>query len=84
MHDRAPSSHRRAGFSAASEESRSGRGMWHRSSFCDTTTCVEVQLGDQILIRDSKDPRSPMLSYSRDEWRAFIEGVRAGEFDLAD
>lgn len=33
-------------------------------------------------VRDSKDPNGPVLTFSRDEWLAFIGGVRAGEFDI--
>jgi hypothetical protein len=35
-----------------------------------------------VVVRDAKlDHHGPMLSYTRDEWRAFIDGVKAGEFD---
>jgi hypothetical protein len=44
---------------------------------------VEVAMTDGgIAVRDSKRPDSPVLSYDRDEWIAFVEGVKAGEFDL--
>jgi hypothetical protein len=36
---------------------------------------------DHILIGDSKNPGGPVLSYSRGEWDAFVEGVRLGDFD---
>lgn len=45
--------------------------------------CVTVRLGtEQIDVRDTKDPNSPTLSFTHDEWLAFIEGVKLGEFDL--
>ena len=45
--------------------------------------CVEVALdGETINIRDSKHPDGSQLSFNHCEWRAFIEGVKAGEFDL--
>ena len=48
-----------------------------------TNDCVTVKLGaEQIEVRDTKDPNSPTLSFTRDEWLAFIEGVKLGEFDL--
>ncbi len=34
-----------------------------------------------IVIGDSKNPDGPMLSYSRSEWVAFVEGIRQGDFD---
>lgn len=54
---------------------------WTRSSFCSDAACVEVLRADAlILVRDSKNPDQRELSFTRDEWRAFIEGVKAGEF----
>jgi hypothetical protein len=58
---------------------------WHKSSLCDTGSCVEAaQVGDSVAVRDAKDPNGPILRFSRDEWDAFIAGVRRGEFDLSD
>lgn len=54
---------------------------WRKSSRCGTSTCVEVaKVEDQYLIRDSKNPEVAALSFSKDEWEAFVEGVTAGEF----
>ena len=36
-----------------------------------------------ILVRDTKDHgRGPVQRFTRAEWRAFVAGVRNGEFDL--
>ena len=45
--------------------------------------CVEVadNLPDIVAVRDSKDPAGPALIFNRSEWHAFIEGVKAGEFN---
>jgi hypothetical protein len=44
--------------------------------------CVEVaRLRDRVLVRDSKDPAGPVLTFNPGEWRAFLAGVNAGEFD---
>lgn len=57
---------------------------WRRSTYCGNSSCVEVAIkGDEIRIRDSKHLASAALVYNRDEWLAFIAGVKAGEFDLA-
>jgi hypothetical protein len=41
---------------------------------------VEVaQDGDRFLMRSSRNPEV-VLSFDRDEWVAFTEGVRANEF----
>jgi hypothetical protein len=57
---------------------------WRTSSFTDNGTCVEVaDLPDGgRLVRDTKlGEASPVLRYTAAEWRAFIDGVKAGEFD---
>jgi hypothetical protein len=37
-------------------------------------------VGDQFLVRDSKNPSVAALSFTEAEWEAFVEGVSAGEF----
>lgn len=34
-----------------------------------------------VHVRDSKDPGGPALHFTWVEWRAFITGVKEGEFD---
>jgi uncharacterized protein DUF397 len=54
---------------------------WRKSSRCGTSTCVEVaKVDDQYMIRDSKNPEAATLTFTKDEWVAFVEGVSAGEF----
>jgi hypothetical protein len=58
---------------------------FRKSSFSGAVNnnCVEVGfVTAEILTRDSKDPNGPVLHFTTDEWRAFIAGVKAGEFDL--
>ncbi len=48
------------------------------------TNCVEVAFADEsILLRHSKEPAGPVLSFTHSEWAAFLAGVRRGEFDSA-
>jgi len=55
---------------------------WRRSSFCASGECVEIAMSDgMILMRDSKAPHVLPLTYTQDEFRAFVRGVVAGEFD---
>jgi Domain of unknown function (DUF397) len=55
---------------------------WRKSSHSNSNGCVEVAQGDdQIAVRDSKDPSGPILLFTPLEWRAFLAGVRDGEFD---
>lgn len=54
------------------------------SSFCSLGDCVEVgQAPDgSVVVRDTKDAeRRHSLTFTRDEWVAFLAGARAGEFD---
>lgn len=56
---------------------------WRTSQFCTSSNCVEVALmttGD-VGMRDSKAIDGPVLHYSRTEFSAFVQGVKAGDFD---
>lgn len=56
---------------------------WRESSFCLEGGCVSVaHHAGEILVRDSKQPDQAPLRFDADEWRAFVLGVRAGEFDV--
>jgi Domain of unknown function (DUF397) len=57
---------------------------WMKSSLSFSNgNCVEVAglAGGDIGVRDSKDSEGPVLRFTPDEWRAFLGGVRNGEFD---
>jgi hypothetical protein len=57
---------------------------WVKSRRSDMSggNCVEIaKVGDVIAVRDSKIPAGPALVYTRDEWAAFVGGVKDGEFD---
>lgn len=56
---------------------------FRKSAFCASggVNCVEVAFGPaHVFVRDSKDPDGPMLTFTPDEWTAFLAGVNAGEF----
>lgn len=54
---------------------------WQRARLCGNGECVEVARdGDVIVVRDSKDP-ALHLRYTAQEWRAFVSGVKSGDFD---
>jgi len=56
--------------------------VWRRSSFCYSGECVEVAVRDgMVLVRDSKEPHVGPLSYTPQEFKAFVRGVVAGEFN---
>ncbi|GAA2880599.1 DUF397 domain-containing protein [Streptosporangium fragile] len=46
--------------------------------------CVEVASlgGGHVGVRDSKDRSGPVLVFTPEEWKAFVGGVKDGEFDL--
>jgi hypothetical protein len=53
------------------------------SSSFSNGNCVEVAHlpGGQTGVRDSKAPHGPVLQVTTAGWRAFLSGVRNGEFD---
>jgi hypothetical protein len=55
------------------------------SSFCSMGNCVEVGAapGGGIAVRDSKRREAGHVVFPVEEWRSFLVGVRAGEFDRA-
>ena len=61
------------------------RPVWRKSSYSSGSggQCVEVADFDVAVgVRDSKNPTGPALSFSRDEFAAFIGAVKGGRFDL--
>lgn len=60
--------------------------VWRKSSYSSGNggACVEVarNLPDVVAVRDSKNPEGPALVFTPQEWRAFLDGVRADEFSL--
>jgi Domain of unknown function (DUF397) len=55
---------------------------WLIASACHQGSCVQVaRVDDSVALRNSKDPDGPVLLYSSEEWRAFIDGTKVGEFD---
>jgi len=56
---------------------------WRTSSHSGSSDCVEVAVvAGGMAVRDSKDPEGAVLRFTAAEWRAFLAGVRDGEFDL--
>ncbi|WP_344461955.1 Scr1 family TA system antitoxin-like transcriptional regulator [Kitasatospora kazusensis] len=59
---------------------------WRKSTYSGGNggDCVEVADGFAGLmpVRDSKDPEGPALLFAADAWRAFVAGVRGGEFPV--
>jgi hypothetical protein len=59
--------------------------VWHKSGSSADGGCVEVRIADEhVHVRDTKDRQGAHLTFTYREWRAFLTGVRLGEFDLPD
>jgi Domain of unknown function (DUF397) len=57
---------------------------WHKSSRSSPSgdNCVEVAFaGAAVAVRDTKNREAAMLVFTGEEWTAFLDGVKAGEFD---
>jgi hypothetical protein len=55
---------------------------WFKSSYSNGQgECVEVAItGDQVAMRDSKNPEGGALLFTAEAWGAFVGGVIDGEF----
>jgi Domain of unknown function (DUF397) len=53
------------------------------SSYCHMGGCVAVAFmsDGSIAVRDEKIADGPTLTFSADEWAAFVAGVKNAEFD---
>jgi hypothetical protein len=63
-----------------------GAARWQRSG--DGDGAIEVAMVGEpgpewVLMRVAGDTGGRVLVYDRNEWECFLDGVRAGEFDLA-
>jgi len=48
------------------------------------SNCVEVAFHEEaVLVRNSRHSSGPMLVFTANEWAAFLDGARRGEFDAA-
>ena len=56
---------------------------WRKSTFSGDSSCVEfAAMSDgNVAVRDSKNPTSGSLVFTRAEIDAMVKGAKAGEFD---
>jgi hypothetical protein len=50
---------------------------WRRSGYCTAASCVEFAIiPDCVVVRNSRLPEGPFLTFTLDEWTAFTRGQR--------
>lgn len=55
---------------------------WRIAKMSGDSNCVQVRSDDgMIVVGNSRFPEGPFLSYTKDEWAAFLDGAKQGEFD---
>jgi len=62
-----------------------GGRIFEKSSYSPNTRtvkCVYVSISQEDVLVTNIYNEGPILRFSRDEWGAFIKGVKNGEFDL--
>ena len=56
---------------------------WRKSTYStgNGDNCVEVarDLSALIVVRDSKNPEGPVLTFSPSAWRRFVGGIKSGD-----
>jgi len=56
--------------------------IWRTAVKSGADNCVQVaRQGTVIMLADSKNPGGPVLSYTLQEFDAFLDGAKKGEFD---
>ncbi|MEV6304778.1 DUF397 domain-containing protein [Actinoplanes sp. NPDC051861] len=56
---------------------------WRKATKSGTSNCVELAKvdGDTVAFRNSRQPDGAVVTYTRAELEAFIDGIKRGEFD---
>lgn len=68
-------------------ESRKGveeMATWVKSSRCEQGNCVEVNVGDDMVLMRNTEAPCVAIVISVPEWVEFVAAAKRGEFDRAD
>jgi Domain of unknown function (DUF397) len=58
-----------------------GNVAWRISSKCDGGTCVGVaRLDEFVVVGNTAHPEGPIYKFTREEWGAFLRGVKFTNF----
>ena len=61
-----------------------GRLDWATSSRCESSHCAQIRRPPPaVLLRDSKDPTGPVLSFTPVAWRMFLGALTTGQMARA-
>jgi Domain of unknown function (DUF397) len=60
-----------------------GARWWKSGRSSAQGNCIETARlpGHEVAVRNSRYPKGPVRMFSQDEVRAFLEGVKDGDFD---
>jgi len=58
--------------------------LWRKSTYSGGNgSCIEIaDLGTAAAVRDSKDRNGPKLIFAADDWRSFVDTIKAGKHGL--
>ena len=55
-----------------------------RASECAVGACAEAAVGAKKVLMRQSERLDTVISFTPEEWRAFVKGVKAGEFDISE
>lgn len=57
---------------------------YKKSSFSGNGGCVEVDIGETVKLRDTKDHEGPEQEFPREDWQKFLDAAYYGVYDLPE
>ena len=67
----------------SSSEISDDRSLYKISSKCSSGACVGVAFLDEgVSVKNTSNEKQSPVTFTREEWKAFIEGVKNQEFEV--